>query len=153
MGWQKEVSRRRHFSFRVPCYAPAGGGLVSTVPDYARFCQMMLNGGVLDGVRLLSPRTVELMTANHLGADVDKGDLFLPGAGHGFGLGFQVRLSQGVVSTAGSPGQYSWGGIGGTAFWIDPAQQLVLIFMMQDMKNRGLLKGIFQSMAYAAMTD
>ena len=134
-------------------FESAGGGLVSTVPDYARFCQMMLNGGVLEGKRIISPRTVELMTADHLGTNIDKGDLFFPGPGQGFGLGFQVRLSQGLAGAAGSPGQYSWSGIGGTAFWIDPQQELILIYMMQDMTNRALLRGIFQTMAYAAMTN
>jgi CubicO group peptidase (beta-lactamase class C family) len=134
-------------------FESAGGGLVSTVPDYARFCQMMLNGGVLDGKRIISPRTVELMTANHLDTTIDKGDLFFPGPGQGFGLGFQVRLGQGISPTAGSPGQYSWGGIGGTVFWIDPRQKLILIYMMQDMQNRALLRGMFQTMSYAAMEN
>ena len=105
---------------KSPRMYSGGGGLVSTIHDYARFAQMMLNGGQLDGVRLLSPKTVSLMTANHIEASVIKGDLYLPGTGHGFGLGYAVRLETGIAGVAGSKGDYRWGGWAGTAFWIDP---------------------------------
>src|SRR5260370_41705222 len=97
-----------------------GGGIVSTTMDYARFCQMLLNGGVLDGTRIIGRRTLQLMSSDHLGPQVKiKGDLMPPG--HGFGLGFAVRTEAGIASFPGSVGQFFWSGMGGTFFWIDPA--------------------------------
>jgi CubicO group peptidase (beta-lactamase class C family) len=107
-------------------FESGGGGLYSTAPDYLRFTRMLLNGGELDGVRLLSPKTVEFMAADHLGT--------IPGStypGYGFGLGFAVRTSTGVNDTPGSIGEYLWGGAQGTWFWIDPKENLIAIFMSQ----------------------
>ena len=103
------------------------GGLVSTAHDYIRFQQMMLNGGELDGVRLLGPKTVELMFANHTG-DLP---LWLSGPGMGFGLGYSVVLDRAVAHTSDSEGSVSWGGAFGTLFWIDPAEELVAIVLTQ----------------------
>ncbi|WP_299078593.1 serine hydrolase [uncultured Paraglaciecola sp.] len=108
-------------------FESGGGGLVSTAMDYLKFSQMMLNGGQLNGKRLLSPKTVELMTANHL-AGLPMGD----NPGVGFGLGFGISLDQGTVGEAGSTGSYSWGGAAGTKFWIDPQENLIGIFMVQN---------------------
>ena len=107
-----------------------GGGLVSTTMDYARFCQMLLNGGALDGMRIIGRKTLQLMASDHLGPHVKiQGDL-VP-AGHSFGLGFAVRTEQGIASFAGSVGQFFWSGMGGTFFWIDPVEDLFAVFMSQ----------------------
>jgi len=108
-------------------YFSGGAGLVSTAGDYARFCQMMLNGGALNGVRLVSRKTVELMRANQTG-DLD---MWLGGPGTGFGLGFAVIRDVGQSAQIGSPGTYYWGGFFSTDFWIDPQEKLVGILMTQ----------------------
>ncbi len=113
----------------APGFESGGGGLVSTASDYARFLQMLLNHGRLDGVRLLSRKTVELMTADHLGPITGAPDLLLPG--YGFGLGFAVRLQAGISAVPGSIGQYFWGGLAGTTFWVDPAEQLFALMLIQ----------------------
>src|SRR5438094_8957855 len=97
-----------------------GGGMVGTVMYDARSCTMLLNGGAPEGRRILSPKTVAYMTADHLDASVAPGPLYLPGAGFGFGLGFAVRRDAGVANVQGSVGEFNWGGAGGTYFWIDP---------------------------------
>lgn len=103
------------------------GGLVSTAHDYIRFQQMMLNGGELDGVRLLGSKTVELIFANHTG-DLP---LWLSGPGYGFGLGYSVVLDRAVAHTSDTEGSVSWGGAFGTLFWIDPEEELVAIILTQ----------------------
>ena len=114
-----------------------GGALASTAGDYARFCQMLLNGGELDGVRLLSRQTVALMTQDHMPQGIKINHFTVPTldvrpeAGHGFGLGFMVRVADGRSSFPGSVGDYSWTGIFGTQFWIDPKKDLFAIMMLQ----------------------
>jgi len=100
-----------------------GGGLVSTAADYYRFLQMLLNGGDLDGARLVSRKTVELMTTDHVGKEIP----IYPG--YGFGLGFAVRQELGKGRSLGSEGDYTWGGIFNTVFWVDPKEELILIFL------------------------
>ena len=100
-----------------------GGGLVSTAADYYRFLQMLLNGGELEGTRLVSRKTVELMTADHVGKEIP----IYPG--YGFGLGFAVRQELGKGRSLGSEGDYTWGGIFNTVFWVDPKEELILIFL------------------------
>jgi CubicO group peptidase (beta-lactamase class C family) len=129
-----------------------GGGMVSTALDYARFCQMLLNGGSLDGKRILGPRTVAYMTTDHLGPAITPGPLYLPGAGFGFGLGFAVRAAAGVSPFAGSVGEYNWGGAGGTYFWVDPREDLFVVFMMQSPKQRVPYRAVLKDMVYAAIT-
>jgi len=115
----------------VPAKFECGGGCaVSTAGDYVRFAQMMLNRGSLDGARLLGRKTVEYMTSDHLGTVTGAGD-YLPGPGYGFGLGFAVRRETGLANLTGSAGDYNWGGAYGTAFWVDPKEQLVVVFMAQ----------------------
>lgn len=111
-----------------------GAGLVSTAEDYARFLQMLLNGGELDGVRLLSPTTVDLMTRNHVG------DLFGGGAegGLGFGLGFRVVLDRGATGRPPSDGTFSWGGAYHSTYWVDPAEGLVVVYFTQVVPAPGL---------------
>ena len=129
-----------------------GGGMVGTAMDYARFCQMLLNGGTLDGKRVLGPKTVAYMTSDHLGMAVAPGPLYLPGAGFGFGLGFAVRKDAGVSPFAGSVGEYNWGGAGGTYFWVDPKEDMFVVFMMQSPKQRVPYRAVLKDMIYAAIT-
>src|SRR4029078_7471972 len=96
-----------------------GGGLLSTTMDYARFSQMLLGGGTLDGTRIIGRKTLELMASDHLGAHVKVDSPLMP-AGHGFGLGFAVRTARGMAPFPGSVGQFFWSGMAGTFFWIDP---------------------------------
>ncbi len=138
---------------RPPLMHSGGGGLVSTLYDYARFSQMMLNGGELDGVRLLGSKTVELMTSNHVGASVERGDLYLPGPGYGFGLGYAVRLEPGLSAMAGSQGNYRWGGWAGTGIWIDPQEEMIAIYMMQDVASSAYLRDRFKNLVYQAIVD
>ena len=115
----------------VPAKFECGGGCaVATAGDYVRFAQMMLNRGSLDGTRILGRKTVEYMTSDHLGSIGGAGD-YLPGPGYGFGLGFAVRRETGVASLTGTEGDYNWGGAYGTAFWIDPKEELVVVSMTQ----------------------
>ena len=126
-----------------------GAALVSTAADYLRFAQMMLNGGSLDGTRILSRKTIEYMTSDHLGGV--RGPTYLPGAGYGFGLGVAVRLASGEANTPGSPGDYNWGGWGGTYFWVDPKEKLVAIWMMQAPAQRNYYRVMFRNAVYAAI--
>jgi CubicO group peptidase (beta-lactamase class C family) len=108
-----------------------GACAVSTAADYARFAQMLLDRGTLEGVRILAPKTVDYMTADHLGPTVGPGTDYIPGDGYGFGLGFAVRKATGVANGNGSAGDYNWGGAYGTYFWVDPKEQLVVVSMTQ----------------------
>jgi CubicO group peptidase (beta-lactamase class C family) len=128
-----------------------GGGMVSTAMDYARFLQMLLNGGTLDGKRILGPKTVAYMTSDHLSAAIATTPLYLPGPGFGFGLGFAVRTAAGVSPFAGSVGEFNWGGAGGTYFWVDPKEDLFVVFMMQSPKQRVPYRGLLKDMVYAAI--
>jgi len=134
-----------------PSFEWGGGGLASTTLDYARFSQMLLGNGTLDGERILGRKTLEYMTADHLNALPGSFDLLVPG--YGFGLGFTVRLYTGVASTPGSIGQYSWGGIAGTTFWVDPAEQLYAVMMIQAPHARVHMRALFRDMVYAAIAD
>jgi CubicO group peptidase (beta-lactamase class C family) len=129
-----------------------GGGMVGTALDYARFLQMLLNGGTLDGKRILGPKTIAYMTSDHLGTAIEQGPLYLPGPGFGFGLGFAVRKDAGVSPFAGSVGEYNWGGAGGTYFWVDPKEDMLVVFMMQSPKHRVVYRYLIKDMIYAAVT-
>ncbi len=129
-----------------------GGGMVSTAHDYTRFLQMMLNGGTLDGHRYLSPQTVRYMTSDQLGS-VKPGPLYLPGAGYGFGLGVAVRVDAGVAPFPGSVGDWYWGGAGGTYMWVDPAQDMVVVYMMQSPKQRLHYRSVIRDMVNAAIVQ
>jgi CubicO group peptidase (beta-lactamase class C family) len=134
-----------------PSFESGGGGMVSTSGDYARFLQMLTDGGQLGGVRLLGRKTVELMTADHLGTIAGSTDL-LP-AGHGFGLGFAVRRDRGMAVTPGSIGMYYWSGMAGTTFWVDPAEELSVVFMMQGPGQREHYRALLRDLVYAAIVD
>lgn len=136
----------------VPALHSGGGGLMSTGADYARFLQFMLNKGELGGVRLLGPRTVDFMTADHLGPIPGNDPSLLP-PGHGFGLGFAVRTAAGLAPMPGSVGTYHWSGIGGTSFFVDPAEHLFGIFLAQAPNQREHYRALFRTLAYAALVD
>ncbi|WJR81085.1 serine hydrolase domain-containing protein [Bradyrhizobium sp. NP1] len=133
-----------------PAMESGGGGLVSTTMDYARFCQMLLNGGELDGARIIGRKTLALMASDHLGPRVKINGTLLS-AGHGFGLGFAVRTQGGIAPFPGSVGQYFWSGIGGTFFWIDPAEELFAVFMSQGPGQREYTRTLVRNLVYAAV--
>jgi CubicO group peptidase (beta-lactamase class C family) len=133
-----------------PVMESGGGGLVSTTMDYARFSQMLLNGGTLDGTRIVGRKTLQLMASNHLGPHVKVDSPLMP-AGHGFGLGFAVRTHDGMAPFLGSRGQFFWSGMAGTFFFIDPAEELFCVFMMQGPGQREYLRAVLRDLVYAAV--
>jgi CubicO group peptidase (beta-lactamase class C family) len=132
-----------------------GAGSAGTAGDYARFLQMLLNGGQLDGARLLSRTTVNYMTADHL----DTIKPAVPGSlppGYGFGLGFAVRSGNGVANIPGSAGEFNWGGAAGTGFWVDPKEQLVVVVMTQTVPGvaaQRLDRARWRQAVYQALVD
>ena len=134
-----------------PALEMGGGGLVSTAMDYARFCQMLANGGTLDGERLISRKTLEWMRADHLGATPIRGDQLPPG--YRFGLGFAVRMHDGLAGFPGSAGQYHWGGIAGTAFWLDPKERMFAILMIQAPGQREYYRTLYRALVHATFAD
>jgi CubicO group peptidase (beta-lactamase class C family) len=122
-------------------FQSGGGGLSSTVADYHRFSRMLLNGGALDGNQIVSPKTLELMTANHLpgGGDLTQHSTALfseaENAGTGFGLGFAVTMDPALTMVPGSAGEFFWGGMYSTAFFIDPLEDICMVFMTQLMPS------------------
>jgi CubicO group peptidase (beta-lactamase class C family) len=136
----------------VEKWESGGGGMVSTIGDYARFTQMLLNGGALDGKRYLSPKTLAYMGSNHIGpgSGVTPGPYYLPGPGFGFGLGFAVRTEAGVSPIEGSVGEMNWSGAGGTTFWIDPKENMFVIFMAQTVSQRQRLRIALKNVVYGA---
>jgi CubicO group peptidase (beta-lactamase class C family) len=127
-----------------------GGGLVSTTMDYARFAQMLLNGGALEGNRIIGRKTLQLMASDHLGPHVKVDSPLMP-AGHGFGLGFAVRTHAGIAPFPGSTGQFFWSGMAGTFFWIDPAEEMFAVFMMQGPGQREYIRSMLRNLVYAAV--
>jgi len=129
-----------------------GAGSAGTAGDYARFSQMLLNGGHLDGVRLLSRATVSHMTADHLGDIKIAGSL---ARGYTFGLGFAIRKETGLNAVPGSAGEYTWGGAAGTGFWIDPKEQMVVILMTQNTPGpaRSYDRQLFRQLVQQAIID
>ena len=136
---------------KAPAMESGGGGLMSTAADYARFLQCLLNGGELDGTRLLGSRTVAFMTADHLG-DIPSDDPLLP-PGHGFGLGFAVRTATGLATMPGSVGTCHWGGIAGTTFFVDPVEDFFGVLMVQAPNQRDHYRQLFRTLAYATLVD
>ncbi len=133
-----------------------GAGLVSTVGDYARFLQCLLNGGELSGQRVLMPNTVRNMTSDHLGGmrqHFTQRSGYMLAQGVGFGLGFSVKLQEGLDPLPGSAGLYGWGGIGGTIFFVDPARDLFGILLTQAPNQRDHYRPLFRTLVYAALMD
>jgi CubicO group peptidase (beta-lactamase class C family) len=133
-----------------PAMESGGGGLVSTTMDYARFAAMLAGGGTLEGNRIIGRKTLELMASNHLAPSVKVDSPLMP-AGHGFGLGFAVRTDAGMAPFTGSRGQYFWSGMAGTFFWIDPAEDLFAVFMMQGPGQREYIRSMLRNAVYAAV--
>jgi CubicO group peptidase (beta-lactamase class C family) len=146
---------------KPPKWFSGGGGLLSTAEDYARFCQMLLNGGKLGGVRILSRKSVELMTSNHLPPDIGYGAFTmelgltapLPQYGQGYGLGVGVRQEAGRSMVPGSPGDFYWGGATGPYFWVDRQEQLVVVMMLQvaDIQLRTYYRSLLRNLVYQAL--
>ena len=132
-----------------PKFESGGGGLLSTLADYTRFTAMLSAGGVFEGVRLLSPPTLAFMASDHLAANVRR-DHYLLWPGHGFGLGFAVRTDPGRAPTAGSVGEFFWGGMMGTAFWVSPRDSLFAILMLQTPEYREYFRVLFRNLVSAA---
>ena len=125
---------------------------MSTTRDYLRFCQMLLNGGELDGQRILSRKTIELMTTNHVEGIHRASTVLSPG--YGFGLDFAVHIDLAKSGLNGSLGEYNWGGLAGTIFWIDPAEEMIGLYMIQMLPPRfsdGRTQ--FKRLAYQAIAD
>jgi CubicO group peptidase (beta-lactamase class C family) len=147
---------------KPPQLEAGGGGLVSTGHDYMRFCRMMLNGGTLDGVQILSPKTVELFGLNHLPDNKELADMAPPGlfseagySGIGFSLGCGVTINVAKTRLPGSVGEYFWGGAASTAFWVDPKEDLAVVFMTQVIGTdaRLTLRRDLRTLVYSAMTE
>jgi CubicO group peptidase (beta-lactamase class C family) len=146
-----------------PKLESGGGGLVSTAHDYMRFCRMMLGGGTLDGVQILSPKTVQMFSMNLLPdgkllTDIVAGEGLFSEAGYrgiGFSIGCGVTMDPAKTLLPGSPGEFFWGGAASTAFWIDPAEDFAVVFMTQVMGTdaRLTLRRDLRTLAYAAMTE
>ena len=146
---------------KEPSFLSGGGGLVATTADYLRFCQMLLGGGEVDGVRILGRKTVELMTSNHLPGDSDLQSVAMPGgygevgfAGMGFGLTVAVAKAPTATQVIGSAGEYMWGGAASTIFWVDPAEDLIVVFMTQLIPSGTFnFRGQLKTLVYPAIID
>jgi len=143
---------------KQPANDSGGAGAMSTAGDYLRFAQMLANGGVLDGQRVLSRTTVRLMTSDHLGSRIplaaNLGGSVLGASTYTFGLGFAVRPSDGIAPIPGSAGDFNWGGYAGTIFWVDPKEQLAAVFMVQSAGAlRAYHRNLFRQLVYQAIVD
>jgi CubicO group peptidase (beta-lactamase class C family) len=147
-------------ALRPPDMLSGGGGLVATARDYHRFTQMLLNRGELDGVRILGPRTVDFMARNHLPGGVDLQAFGRPlfaetsYEGVGFGLGFSVSLDNAAAKLIGSAGEYAWGGAASTAFWVDPTEELTVVFLTQLLpSSTHPIRAQLKALVYQALVD
>jgi CubicO group peptidase (beta-lactamase class C family) len=143
-----------------PAYLSGGAGILTTARDYVRFASALLGKGSFDGVRLLSRKTMELMTSDHLPPGCAYGPFTrllgitapLPEYGQGFGLGVNVRTHAGRNPNAGSVGDFCWSGLSGTYFWVDPAERLVVVLMMQAPELRVHYRALLRDLVYAALS-
>jgi CubicO group peptidase (beta-lactamase class C family) len=148
-GIEPSTSPAQESFKKKPALLLGGAGMVSTLDDYARFCMMLVNEGQLDGVRLLSRKSVELMHSDHLG---NLGRTGVLPDGYGFGLTFAVNLGPGKTGTVGSEGEYYWGGAAGTSFWIDPKEHMYGVFLINVLPPTNIpAADQFQRMAYLAL--
>jgi CubicO group peptidase (beta-lactamase class C family) len=134
---------------RAPKLLAGGAGLVSTADDYARFAQMLANGGTLDGARILSRQSVQWMTSDHTNGV--RGPAYSPGPGYGFGLGVAVRLESGQSILQGNKGDFHWGGYAGTFWWHDPAERLVAVWMIQGPGRSAYYRPLMRTAVYSAL--
>ena len=146
---------------KAPVWESGGGGLLSTARDYLRFCQALLDGGVLDGTRILAPKSVAHMACDHLPPGCAYGETTrarfgalapVPEMGYGFGLGFAVRKAAGMSPVPGSVEEFFWGGVTGTYFWIDPQERMVVVLMLQAPDQRLHYRYLSRHLVYAAIT-
>ena len=146
---------------KPPAFLSGGGGLVSTTEDYVRFCHMLVNGGELDGVRVLGRKTVDLIRANHLPGGGELRQFAVPGGygevgfdGVGFGLTMAVGLGEAATQSIGSAGDYYWGGAASTIFWVDPNESLAVVFMTQLLPSGTFnFRGQLRALVYPAIVD
>ena len=135
----------------APRFESGGSGLFSTMDDYARFAQMLYQGGTFAGTRFIGRKTLEYMTSDHLGPNVRIANTNLLQPGHRFGLGFAVRTEAGIGSTAGTPGEFFWGGLAGTVFWVAPQEELFAMMMIQGPGQRDYYRYLFRNLVHAAL--
>ncbi len=135
----------------APRFESGGGGLFSTMDDYARFARMLYQNGTVDGTRIISRKTLEWMTSDHLGPNVRIGTPALLQPGHTFGLGVAVRREPGMGQTPGTAGEFFWGGVAGTYFWIAPKEELFAVMMVQAPRQRDYFRQLFRTLVYAAL--
>ncbi|MDO8380041.1 serine hydrolase [Phenylobacterium sp.] len=145
---------------QAPDFHSGGGGLVSTAKDYMAFCKMLANGGALDGQRLIAPKTLKLMASNHLPGGQDLTDLSrslfseATNAGVGFGLGFAVTFDPVKAMLTSSPGEYYWGGAASTAFWVDPVEDIQVVFMTQVLPSSTYpIRRELRTLVYSALVE
>lgn len=145
---------------KAPNFHSGGGGLVSTADDYMKFCRMLANGGHLDGERLIAPKTLKLMASNHLPGGQDLTNLSrslfseATNAGVGFGLGFAVTFDPVKAMLPSSPGEYYWGGAASTAFWVDPVEDMAVVFMTQVLPSSTYpIRRELRTLVYSALMD
>src|SRR5262245_38121365 len=145
------VDPKRPDPLVVPAGASGGGGLFSTAPDYVRFCEMLLQRGQLNGVRILAPRTVEMMRTNHVNPD----PLKTMAAGTGWGMDFQVVMDPAAAGDPSPAGTFRWWGIAGTWFWIDPVEDLAFVGMVQhdSLPTTTGIHGISRNLVYQAVVE
>jgi CubicO group peptidase (beta-lactamase class C family) len=136
---------------KEPRFESGGGGLFSTIDDYARFAQMLYGHGTLGDTRIISRKTVEWMTSDHLGPNVRIGTPSLLQPGHTFGLGFAVRREAGMGQTPGTAGEFFWGGVAGTYFWVAPKEELYAIMLVQAPRQRDYFRQLFRTLVYGAL--
>jgi CubicO group peptidase (beta-lactamase class C family) len=149
-GIQKSTGQYTDYPIRDGIYFSGGGGLSSTAMDFAIFEQMLLNGGEYNGVRLLGRKSVQMMTRNQIG-DLASGTLFIPGGTGKFGLGFEVICAPGSALTPLSEGSFGWGGAFGSLYWIDPAEDMVALLVIQTEGEYNNIRNKFIAMVYAAL--
>ena len=135
----------------APRFESGGGGLFSTMDDYARFATMLYRGGSLGDTYFLGRKTLEYMTSDHLAPDVRNGNPTLLQPGHRFGLGFAIRRDPGMAATVGTVGEYFWGGLAGTVFWVAPGEELIAMMMIQAPGQRDYYRYLFRNLVYASL--
>jgi CubicO group peptidase (beta-lactamase class C family) len=135
----------------APRFESGGGGLFSTMDDYARFATMLYRGGSLGDAHFIGRKTLDYMTSDHLAPDVRNGNPTLLQPGHRFGLGFAIRRDPGMAATVGTVGEYFWGGLAGTVFWVAPGEELVAMMMIQAPGQRDYYRYLFRNLVYAAL--
>jgi CubicO group peptidase (beta-lactamase class C family) len=135
----------------APRFESGGGGLYSTMDDYSRFARMIFQNGAFGGTRIISRKTLEWMTSDHLGPNVRIGTPSLLQPGHTFGLGLAVRREAGMGQTPGTAGEFFWGGVAGTYFWVAPKEELYAVMMVQAPRQRDYFRQLFRTLVYSAL--